>query len=142
MQKDWVQSGAVTQHKKHKMAEQSNENNDVDVLFMLDSQNIAAKLKKGSTKSELLEQCSALFGIDCQGLQLYDQEWEEWVNLNPEFTLSHRVKLKVLGKPMNEQFLVSSSSWKHRQTELVSIDGSLRLESKAKMEKHMKPPYS
>ena len=71
----------------------ADEENQIDVLFMFGLQNVATKLQRGSTLPQLLERFSQLFGQECEGLQNYDKDWEEWVNFQPEFTLSYRLKL-------------------------------------------------
>lgn len=72
------------------------EENQINVLFMFGLQIVATKFQRGSTLPQLLGRFSQLFGQECEALQNYDKHWEEWVNLEPEFTLSHRLKLKAV----------------------------------------------
>ena len=118
----------------------ADEENQIDVLFMFGLQNVATKLQRGSTLPQLLERFSQLFGQECEGLQNYDKDWEEWVNFQPEFTLSHRLKLKaVVLANSKEQICVPHGGSTKKQSVLSTSSGRVCMDKRKVLE--TKPPY-
>ena len=118
----------------------ADEENQIGVLFMFGLQNVATKLQRGSTLPQLLKRFSQLFGQECEALQNYDKGWEEWVNLQPEFTLSHRLKLKavVLAKSKKQRCVPHGGSTK-KQSVLSTSSGRVCMDKKKVVK--AKPPY-